>query len=201
MGAQPWSLVAGPCGSSCSPRMPSRALHISTAFRCFGSALSPVHLPPASCCLRLPSATCAQRSPNFHPAPSQSFPARGRDLVPGHAVPGFLPVLGSSSRAREDWVRECSHGHPGRQAPLNAAASAGAISMSALGDAAAVTDELGQTPNRWRLWRGDITQPQCPKQPGHQRLHPSQGSRLPLAKDSPWIGEGGKMGETPPALL
>lgn len=38
-----------------------------------------------------------------------------------------------------------------------------------------------------------------PKRPKHQRLHPSQGSWLPLAKDSPWIGRGRKNGGDPPS--
>lgn len=159
----------------------------SPAFRCFGSALSPAHLPPASCRLCLPSVTCARRSPNFHPAPSWSPPPRGRALLRGHAVPRFLPVLGRSSGARQDPACPCSRSDPGRQAPLNA----GAISMSPHGDTARKDGRAGagwaDSKQVAALEGGQHITTRAQNDP-NTRLHPSQGSWLPLAKDSPWRG-------------
>lgn len=179
----------------CSPRKPSGALCTSTAFRCFGSALSPAHLPPASCCLCLPSATCAQRSPDLHPAPSQPLPQRGGDLVHGHAVPRFLPVLGRSSRAQKDSA------HPGRQAPLNA----GAISMSPHGDTAGNDGRAGA---RWA-----DTKQVAALEGGHHITTSAQKTQTPETSSQPGLlaafGKGfsldrereGKWGRPPPALL
>ena len=125
-------------------------LRTSMGFRWFGSRPSPVHLPPASWCLCLPIATCAQRSPILHPAllrdpfterqrsgpsslcASVLLPPREENegRPPGeeqHSPEGLSPSVLTPSRG------ETRH-HPGRQAPLNAGASARAIAVSPHGD-------------------------------------------------------------------
>lgn len=189
LGVQPRSLVAGPCGSSCrdaaqgSQAEPWDAAHIPGLqvlwLRSVSGPSAPCKLPP------LPSKRylCSEE-PKF---PSCSLLEPSTERQGSAPWPRFLPVLGRSSGARQDPTCPCSRSDPGRQAPLNA----GAISMSPHGDTARKDGRAGagwaDSKQVAALEGGQHITTRAQNDP-NTRLHPSQGSWLPLAKDSPWRG-------------